>query len=99
MLFLCYNPIEPKNRDESMKRLVERGTGENAKVKLVGAWISLTQLEAWSVFEADDATEIMKFWHDWTDLNVNVLTPVVDFETLMKILPEEYGHSGGTKAG
>lgn len=90
MLFVCYCVIEPQQRNESLKRLYERGTGENANVKLLGAWISLTQQESWVIFEANDAAEVMRLWHPWTDLNVNKITPVMDFESLVKLLAEEY---------
>jgi hypothetical protein len=43
MLFVCYVTIDPENRDESIKRLKERGIVEPKGAKLIGAWISLTQ--------------------------------------------------------
>jgi Domain of unknown function (DUF3303) len=90
MLFICYAVIEPQHRDESLKRLRERGTGSSDAVKLLGAWISLTQQESWVIFEADDAAAVMRLWHDWTNLNVNRIEPVMAFEDLMKILDQEY---------
>jgi hypothetical protein len=43
MLFVCYVTIDPENRDESIKRLKERGIVEPKGAKLIGAWIWLTQ--------------------------------------------------------
>lgn len=37
--------------------------------------MSLPQQETWAIFDADDAAEVMRFWHPWTGLNVNRLTP------------------------
>ena len=85
MLFICYVTIDPKNRDESIRRFKERGVG-GPGVKLLGAWVSLTQQENWAVFEADDATAIMKLCEPWTDLNIHHITPVMTFDELKKIV-------------
>jgi antirestriction protein ArdC len=90
MLFVCYVTIDPENRDESFRRLKEHGIGEQQGVKMLGAWISLTQQETWAIFEADDAASIMKLYHPWTDLNVHEIAPVMSFEALKKIVAEEY---------
>jgi Domain of unknown function (DUF3303) len=41
MLFVCYVTIDPKNRDESFRRLKAHGIPTLPGVKLLGAWISL----------------------------------------------------------
>ena len=89
-MFVCYCTIEPGHRDKTLKQLLERGTGGPSGVKLLGAWMSLPQQETWAIFQADDAAEIMRFWHPWTGLNVNKLTPVMDFKDLTKLLADEY---------
>lgn len=90
MLFVCYVTIDPESRDASFKRFVEHGVGEQPGVKLLGAWIALTQQETWSIFEADDAASIMRLFHRWTDLNVHKIAPVMSFDELKKIAAEEY---------
>jgi Domain of unknown function (DUF3303) len=84
MLFVCYVTIDPDNRDESIKRFKERGIVEPKGVKLLGAWISLTQQETWAIFEADDAASIMKLYQPWTDLNEHQIAPVMEFAELKK---------------
>ena len=90
MLFVCYVTIDPKNRDESFRRLKAHGIPTVPGVKLLGAWISLAQQETWSVFEADDAASIMRLFHPWTDLNVHRIEPVMSFDDLKPIMAEEY---------
>jgi hypothetical protein len=90
MLFVCYVTIDPKNRDESIKRFKQSGIVEPKGVKLLGAWISLTMQETWSIFEADSAEAIAKLFEPWTDLNLHQIAPVMDFAELKKFV--------GTKA-
>lgn len=82
MMFICYVTIEPDARDESIERFMKHGVVAPEGVKLHGAWISLTQQETWSIFEADSAEAIMKLFEPWTDLNVHQIAPVMDFESL-----------------
>jgi hypothetical protein len=89
MMFVCYVTIDPESRDESIKRFAARGIVEPKGVKLIGAWISLTQQETWSIFEADDAAAIMKLFKPWTDLNVHQIAPVMDLADLKKFVTEE----------
>ena len=86
MLFVCYVTIDPEARDESIARFKDEGIVEPKGVKLIGAWISLTQQETWSIFEADDTAAIMKFYEPWTDLNVHQIAPVMDFADLKKFV-------------
>jgi Domain of unknown function (DUF3303) len=82
MLFVCYVTIEPEHRDESIKRFKQAGIVEPKGAKLLGAWISLTQQETWSIFEADSASAIMALFEPWTDLNLHQIAPVMSFEDL-----------------
>ncbi|MGK2922585.1 MAG: DUF3303 domain-containing protein [Methyloceanibacter sp.] len=84
MLFVCYVTIDPESRDEVIARFKDDGIVEPKGVKLIGAWIALTQQETWSIFEADSAEAIMKLFEPWTDLNVHQIAPVMDFAALKK---------------
>jgi len=90
MLFVCYVTIDPKNRDESLKRFKERGIVEPKGAKLIGAWISLSQQETWCIFEADDAESIVKLFEPWTDLNLHKISPVMDFAALKTFVDAEH---------
>ncbi len=86
MLFVCYVTIEPENRDESIRRFKEGGIVEPKGAKLLGAWISLTQQETWSIFEAENAEAIMALFEPWTDLNLHQITPVMNFADLKRFV-------------
>lgn len=86
MLFVCYITIDPADREESLRVLKERGVVEPAGVKLIGSWISVTQHEIWSVFEADDAQAITELLEPWLSLNVHEIAPVMDFDVFQKLL-------------
>jgi hypothetical protein len=90
MLFICYVTIDPKNRDESFRRLKAQGIATPPGVKLLGAWISLAQQETWAIVESDDAAAVMRLFHPWTDLNVHRIEPVMTFDDLKTIVAEEY---------
>jgi hypothetical protein len=93
MLFVCYVTIKPENRNESIKRFKERGIVEPKGVKLLGAWISLSQQETWAIFESDDAASIMALYEPWTDLNVHKIESVVDFADLKNSWPGSWARS------
>ncbi|MFD0988261.1 DUF3303 domain-containing protein [Methyloligella solikamskensis] len=82
MLFVCYVTIDPENRDESIENFKKGGIAEPDGVKMIGAWIALTQQETWCIFEADDASAIMRLFQPWTDINVHQIAPVMDFSEL-----------------
>jgi hypothetical protein len=85
MLFMLHCVIEPKNRDENLKRLKELGIGPS-NIKVLGAWLSVTGLEGWVVFEAPDADALVKLFRHWTDLNVNTITPITRAEDMLQII-------------
>jgi hypothetical protein len=71
----------------------ERGIVEPKGVKLLGAWISLSQQETWAIFESDDAASIMALYEPWTDLNVHKIESVVDFADLKNSWPGSWARS------
>lgn len=83
MLFILYCTIEPRNRDENLKRLRELGIGPS-NIKVLGAWLSVTGLEGWVVFEAPDAGALVQLFRNWTDLNVNKITPITRAEDMLQ---------------
>lgn len=86
MLFLVHFDITPEHRDASHERFKKVRDHVPSGMNVVGPWFSVTQLEGWVIAEATDAIELGKWLHDWTDLNVNHITPVVHAEDLPKIV-------------
>ncbi len=83
MLFMLHCTIEPRHRDENRARLQESMIGEPPGIRVLGSWLSVTQLEGWVLFDAEDAASVAKLFHHWTDLNVNNVTPVMEVESLL----------------
>ena len=83
MLFMLHCTIEPRHRDENRKRLREAMIGEPSEIRILGSWLSVTQLEGWVVFDAPDAGSAAKLFDRWTDLNVNDVTPIMEVENLL----------------
>ena len=86
MLFMLHCEIEPKNRDENLRRLNQVGIGEPSDVKILGSWISVTQLEGWVVFEAPDETTLFGLFGTWTDLNINTVVPIMRVEDVLPLI-------------
>jgi|APTNR8051073442_1049403.scaffolds.fasta_scaffold10356_2 hypothetical protein len=85
MLFMLHCVIEPKNRDENLRRLKEARIGEPSDIKVLGAWLSVTQLEGWVIFDAPDAAAVATLFRGWTDLNVNDVTPILGVDDMLQV--------------
>jgi hypothetical protein len=86
MLFLIHFEIDPENRDKSHVRLKTLGDGMPQKIKPLGTWFSVTLLEGWAIVETQDETALGQSMKQWTDLNVNHITPVLTEEALLKVI-------------
>lgn len=86
MLFSVHYEITPEHRDTALSRFLELGDGGPAGIKFVGNWWSVTQLEGWAIVEGNDAMELAKLLHVWTNLNVNHVTPVLDEKDIRTLI-------------
>lgn len=86
MLFMVHYEIKPENRDANIRRTKDSGPSTPHKVNVLANYNSVTMLEGWVVVEADDAGQLWKMLQDWTDLNVNHVTPVLDKDAMAKVL-------------
>ena len=85
MLFMTIYTYEPGNRDEIIKRRLERGTNIPEGVKIVGEWSSLGGGRGFMVFEAQDPKVIMGASMAWTDLLKFETIPVMETNDVMKM--------------
>ena len=88
MLFMLHCAIDPQNRDENLRRVREVMIGEPAGVQILGSWLSVTQLEGWVIFDAPDEASLVGLFQNWTDLNVNHVTPVMRVEDIIEVVPK-----------
>ena len=86
MLFVITWEVKPEHRDEVIARFKSIKQGAHEGINIVGTWHAVTQEEGWSVAEADDSIKLGKWLHEWTDLNVNHVTPVVDNAGMREII-------------
>lgn len=86
MLFMVHYTIEPEKRDANIRRTKEAGPNSPDTVKVLANYNSVTMLEGWTLVEASDGGELWKMLQDWTDLNVNTVTPVLDKDAIAKLL-------------
>ena len=88
MLFILHCEIAPEHRDENLRRLEAMRIGQRTHIKIVGALFSVTQLEGWVIFEVPDGAALSKFFHNWTDLSVNTIVPILDVADALRVLEE-----------
>ena len=68
MKFLCSWTIEPKDRNESQRRLNASHDVGGEGIRVVGYWHSVNQLGGWAVLEADTEVALAKWMGRWSDL-------------------------------
>ena len=78
MKFILSWTIKPENRDESLNRLQSKENLAIEGIKILGHWHNVNLLGGWALVEADSEASIAKWLLDWTDLNVNDVTLVID---------------------
>ncbi len=86
MLFMIIFEYEPENRDAIMGRFIEKGSMLPEGVKEVGMWSSIGGSRVFSVYESDDSAALAKFGHEWNDLGVGELVPLMETSEYVKLL-------------
>ena len=85
MKFILSWTIKPENRNESLQRLQGKDNIATEGIKILGHWHNVNLLGGWALVEADSEASIVKWLLDWTDLNVNDVTLVVDIEEVLSL--------------
>lgn len=78
MKFMLTWAIKPENRNESLGRLRSKENIATDGIKILGHWHNVNLLGGWAIVEAGNEASIARWLLDWTDLNVNDVTLVVD---------------------
>jgi len=86
MLFLIHYEVKPELRDTVHERVRKTGITTPEGTTLLHNFHSVTQLEGWSVIESPDTESLWNLFQGWTDLNINHITPVVDNQTMLKLV-------------
>ena len=85
MLFMSTYTFEPGQRNEVIKRGLERGNGAPEGVKIIGQWFYLGGHKGFMLFEANDPKVMMGMAMAWTDLMKFDTVPVMEAEEVLKL--------------
>jgi len=89
MLFMAIFSYSPEDRNQ----VIERRMGEAGKdmaVEIKGEWFDVSGHRVFRLFEADDETRLAASFHNWTDLGVVEIIPVMETEKAIKVLKRFY---------
>jgi len=86
MLFMTVYTYEPGQRNEIVKRRLERGTVVSEGVKVIGEWSYIGGGRGFMVLEAQDPKVIMATTLAWSDLIKFETLPVMETEEVMKLV-------------
>ena len=86
MKFILSWTIKPENRNESLNRLQSKENLAVAGIEILGHWHNVNLLGGWAIVEADSEATIARWLLDWTDLNVNDVTLVIDDKELRSLM-------------
>ena len=89
MLFMSIYTFKPENRDEVIKRRMEKGLQTPEGAKCLGQWSSASGLRAFTLFEVNDGLTHAAWSSAWTDLGEYETYAVVETEELLKVLAEK----------
>jgi len=83
MLFMTVYSYPPSNRDEVIKRRLQKGPQLPDKVKLLGEWSYIASGKVFRLIEATEAAEVFKAAYAWSDLGTVESYPVIEVEQVM----------------
>jgi hypothetical protein len=86
MKYMLTWTVKPENQHESIVRWRKGGPNPPPGVEVLSHYWNVNHLGGWAVFEATDHVAVAKWLVDWTDLNVNDVTPIVDDEELHRVV-------------
>ena len=85
MLFMNIYTWEPGQRNEMLKRRMEKGMALSEGVKLVGEWTDLGGGRGFLLVESNDPKACMASTMVWSDLIKSEIVPVIVTADLMKV--------------
>jgi hypothetical protein len=85
MLFMTIYTWEPGQRNELVKRRIEKGRRLHEGVKILGEWTDLGGGRGFLLVESDDPKALMSGTMAWGDLMKMEAVPVIDTEESMKL--------------
>ena len=85
MLFMSVYTFEPGQRNEVIRRRLEKGTVAPEGVKIIGEWFYLGGHKGFRLIETNDPKAMMGMAIAWTDLIKFEMVPVMEIEEVLKL--------------
>jgi len=86
MLFMTVYTYPPANRNEVIKRRLEKGPALPEGIKSLGEWSYIGSGRVFRLFEAADPAAAFKGSYVWSDLGTIETYPVMETEAIMAAL-------------
>ena len=86
MLYISIYTFEPDKVKEVRQRRIEKGPMAPPGMKIHGEWSDLMGGRVFRLFELDDAKDALAAAGAWNDLGKIEVVPVIDTESLVKIV-------------
>jgi len=85
MLFMTIYTWKPGQRNELVKRRMEKGMQVREGVKVLGEWTDLGGGRGFLLVESNDPNALMSGTNAWGDLMKMEAVPVIETEELIKL--------------
>ena len=86
MLFMSIYTYEPSQRNAIVKRAQEKGNTYPPGVKVVGDYIDISGGRIFTLFEADNPSDILVSNYAWSDLGKIELVAVMETPKVMEAI-------------
>jgi hypothetical protein len=91
MLFITIYTWEPGQRNELLKRRMEKGMALHEGVKVLGEWTDLCGGRGFMLLESNDPKALIAATMAWSDLMKIEAVPVIETADLMKVAKKGKG--------
>jgi hypothetical protein len=89
MLFMTVYTYPPANRNEVIKRRLEKGPQLPPEVKSLGEWSYVGSGRVFRLIEASDAEAAFKGSYAWSDLGTVETYPVMATDAVLKMVGQK----------
>jgi hypothetical protein len=89
MLFMTVYTYPPENRDEVVRRRLEKGPQLPEGIKSLGEWSYVGSGRVFRLIEASDAAAALAGSFAWSDLGSVETYPVMETDAVMKLVAQK----------
>lgn len=85
MQFMVSFKIKPEHRSAAISRFLETGGPPPSGVKMLGRWHGASGSRGYTVAEADSVEAVATWCHQWADLLIFRIEPVLNDEEAARV--------------